>query len=68
MVYGITDDPDMGHDGDIIAWGLGFPDYVYVQSDDSHISGRFSSTDTMRKILFRHDRDIRLLWIDPEPD
>src|ERR1043165_2127183 len=68
MVYGIIDDPDVGHDGDVLAWGLGFPDHVHVQSEHSNITGRFTSTDTMRRILFRRHHDIRLLWIDPEPE
>jgi hypothetical protein len=69
MVYGVTDDPaDGGHEGDVIAWGLRFHDHVYVQTERSRTSGRFSSVETMRRILFRRDRDIRLVWIDPEPD
>lgn len=68
VLYGVQDDPDNGgYDGDIIAWGLGFDDHVYVQSVDTRVGGRFTSPDSMRRIMFRPDRDIRLLWIDPEP-
>jgi hypothetical protein len=69
VVYGVADDPDYGgYDGDVIAWGLGFDDHVYVQTVDCQIGGRFSSADSMRRIMFRRERDIRLLWIDPEPE
>jgi hypothetical protein len=63
MVYVVTEDPAVGHDGDIIAWGLAFPDKVFVQP--GHV---FRSIERMRHILFRGGRDIRLLWIDPEPE
>jgi hypothetical protein len=67
MVYSVTDDPAGGHDGYILAWGFAFPDKVYVHTAHSGSSGRFSSVDSMRRIMFRRGRDIRLLWIDREP-
>jgi hypothetical protein len=68
MVYGVEDDPALGHDGDILAWGLASDDHVYVHALGSTDGGTFASVDSMRRIMFRPDRDIRLLWIDPEPE
>jgi hypothetical protein len=66
MVYGIEELPRSGYDGEVIAWGLSFGDHVYVQAEGSTTGGTFTSIERMRRIMFRGDRDIRLLWIDPE--
>ncbi|MDV6012447.1 hypothetical protein [Haloechinothrix sp. LS1_15] len=63
----ITIAPD-GSDAAVLGWGLALPEYVFVNLPEMRMTGRFRTADELRRLLRHSDDDIRLIWVDPEPE
>lgn len=63
-LYESTED-DVGWDGQVFAWGLGFEDHLVVRSMDETVHGRFTSEESMLRVLGQRC-DVGLLWVDIE--
>ncbi len=53
-------------DGWIYGWGLAFADRVVFFAPGDCLAGEFTSAQKALA-LFSRSRDLRLVWIDPEP-
>jgi hypothetical protein len=58
--------PD-GANASALGWGLALPDHVVTHLPALDITGTFRSADELLRLL-RPGRDVRLIWVDPEPE
>ena len=61
-----TLDHDDLWDSNVLGWGIAFPDHVVIDFPDHHICRALRSVDELRR-MFRPEVDVRLIWVDPEP-
>ncbi|KWX00697.1 hypothetical protein LI90_1720 [Carbonactinospora thermoautotrophica] len=54
-------------DGWVHGWGMEFPDGAVFFAPGSRQAGVFTSAQSAL-VLFSRSRNLRLVWIDPEPD
>ncbi|MGW1680311.1 hypothetical protein [Saccharopolyspora sp. NPDC002376] len=52
---------EFGKDGQIVAWGLEFPDHAEVIGVDGGVRGSFGSTQTAFELFSRRD-PVQLVW------
>lgn len=56
-----------GNDAEPLGWGIALPEYVFADLSDWGISGRFNTATGLVRTL-SHDLDVRVVWVDPEPE
>jgi hypothetical protein len=54
-------------DAQELGWGLALPDHVFTYLPAISFTGRFSSAARLLRVL-NVAMDVRLIWLDPEPE
>lgn len=56
-----------GNDAEPLGWGMALPEYVFADLRELGISGRFRTAKSLVKLV-RRELDVRVVWVDPEPE